>query len=135
VDERQSLERLGEARVARMATVDGQGAPHVVPVVFALEGRTIYWAVDHKPKRSPALKRLANLRANPAVQLVVDHYDQDWSSLWWVRATGQARILEGGDERERALELLAGKYPQYREQPPDGAVVAIDIERLAWWEG
>ncbi len=135
MDERQALERLGEARVARMATIDGRGGPHVIPVVFAVDGRTIYWAVDQKPKRSPALKRLANLRANPAVQLVVDRYDEDWSSLWWVRATGQARILENGDEREEALEILAAKYPQYREQPPDGAVVAIDIGRLSWWEG
>jgi PPOX class probable F420-dependent enzyme len=118
-----------------MATVDGQGAPHVVPVVFALDDRAIYWAVDQKPKRSLHLKRLDNLRANPAVQLVADHYDEDWSSLWWIRATGQARILEGGKERERALQLLSEKYPQHREQPPDGAVVAIDITRLAWWEG
>ena len=107
MDERQALERLGEARVARMATVDGRGAPHVVPVVFTVDGRTIYWAVDQKPKRSHALKRLANLRANPAVQLVVDHFDEDWASLWWVRATGQARILESEDEREEALEILA----------------------------
>jgi len=135
VDEPEALGRLAGSPVARLATVGPDGHPHVVPCVFAMAGRTIYWAVDQKPKRSNELKRLANIRANPNVELVADHYEGDWSRLWWVRATGTARIVEGQDERARALQLLAQKYGQYREQPPEGAVVAIDVSRVSSWEG
>src|SRR5439155_3699218 len=88
VDSGQARKRLGEARVARLATADAGGVPHVVPFVFVLDGETIYWAVDEKPKRTRDLKRLANIRANPNVDVVVDHYDEDWRTLWWVRASG-----------------------------------------------
>jgi PPOX class probable F420-dependent enzyme len=107
----------------------------VIPVVFAISGETIYWAVDDKPKTTRELKRLANIRSNPNVQLVVDRYEEDWSQLWWVRVTGHARIVEDEGEEERALRLLAEKYPQYRATPPPGPVVAIDIARVSWWEG
>jgi PPOX class probable F420-dependent enzyme len=123
-------ERFASVRVARLATT-GPDGPHVVPVVFALDGDTIYHAVDHKPKRTTALKRLANLRADPRASLLADHYDEDWSLLWWARADGTARILEPG--REPAIALLRERYPQYRDRPPAGAVVAIDVSRWSDW--
>jgi PPOX class probable F420-dependent enzyme len=133
MDEPAALARLASARVGRLATADAGGVPHVVPFVFAVDGRTVYWAVDRKPKRSPRLKRLDNIRANPVVEMVVDHYDEDWGSLWWVRARGRARIVEGED-RSRALSLLAQKYAQYADDPPEGPVVAIDLTRVSGWE-
>ena len=126
-------ERLMTARVARLATTDPDGRPHLVPIVFALEGGTLYSAVDRKPKRSSKLRRIENARARPDVTVLVDHYDEDWSRLWWIRLRGRARVLDDGEERERALALLRDKYPQYREEPPDGAVLAVDItDVLAW---
>jgi PPOX class probable F420-dependent enzyme len=135
VDRREALKRLGEARVGRLATADAGGIPHVVPFVFVLEGGTIYWAVDQKPKRSRTLKRLSNIEANPNVEVVVDRYTERWGRLWWVRAAGPARVVDAGAEAERALALLAGKYRQYRNNPPQGRVVAIEVARLSWWEG
>jgi PPOX class probable F420-dependent enzyme len=134
VDDDEAMARAASARVGRMATVDASGRPHVVPVVFALDGRTLYWVVDRKPKRSSALKRLDNLRANPAVQIVVDRYDEDWTALWWVRLSGDARILTGGPERAKALGRLAEKYGQYRRELPDGPVVAVDLTAVTHWE-
>lgn len=125
--------RVGQARVARLATVDGQGRPHVVPICFALADDVLYSAVDGKPKRSPRLKRLENIRANPNVTVLVDHYEDDWSRLWWVRLRGRGRVLEGGEERDRALALLADKYPQYRAQQPVDAVIAIDLDEWREW--
>jgi PPOX class probable F420-dependent enzyme len=133
VDEAEALRRLAQARVGYLATVDPGGVPHVVPFVFAVEGRTLYWAVDRKPKRSPRLKRLANIEANPNVSLVVDHYEEDWDSVWWVRATGTARVVDADDERSRALELLAAKFDQSRASPPEGAVVAVELIRVNGW--
>jgi PPOX class probable F420-dependent enzyme len=135
VDREEALRRLAAARVGRLATADASGRPHVVPLVFAVDGDdTILWAVDHKPKRSRELRRLANIAANPRVELVVDRYDEDWTALWWVRAAGTARIVEGA-EVERAKDLLGAKYPQYRDRPPAGPFVAIAIERLTGWTG
>ena len=123
-------ERFATARVARLATT-GPDGPHLVPVVFALDGDTLYHAVDHKPKRTTALKRIANLRADPRASVLADAYDEDWSRLWWARADGVARILEPG--HERAIALLAGRYAQYRERPPEGPVIAIDVTRWSDW--
>ena len=123
-------ERFASARVARLATI-GPDGPHVVPIVFAVEGDTIYHAVDHKPKRTTALKRLANLRADPRATVLADHYQEDWTLLWWARADGTARILEPG--HERAMGLLSERYPQYRDRPPEGPVVAIDVHRWSDW--
>ena len=133
MDEREALDRLASARVARLATADAGGMPHVVPLVFVLLDRTIYWAVDRKRKRSQRLKRLTNIEENPNVAVVADHYDEDWSKLWWVRAAGKARIVGDDNERIRALMALGTKYPQYREQEPDGPVVAIDLGRISGW--
>lgn len=126
-------ERVQHARVARLATIDPQCRPHVVPICFALDGDTVYTAVDEKPKRSRDLQRLRNIRAHPRVALLVDEWDEDWSRLWWVRLRGDARILEGGPERGQALELLVAKYEQYRAQPPQGAVIAIDVDEWREW--
>jgi PPOX class probable F420-dependent enzyme len=134
MDEETMRQRVGEARVGRLGTVTGDGRPHLVPCCFALDvqrdGDVVYSAVDAKPKSTLALRRLANLRANGAAALLVDHYDEDWSALWWVRVDGQGRVIESGPERERALDLLSAKYDQYRRQRPEGAVVAIDT--IAW---
>jgi PPOX class probable F420-dependent enzyme len=126
--------RLTAARVARLATTDPDGRPHLVPIVFALAGDTVYSAVDRKPKRSRTLRRIENARVRPDVTILVDHYDDDWSRLWWIRLRGRARVLDTGDERERALELLREKYPQYREEPPDGPVLAVEVTEVRAWE-
>jgi PPOX class probable F420-dependent enzyme len=119
--------------VARLATTDADGRPHLVPIVFALDGDTLYSAVDRKPKRSQTLRRIENARARPDVTILVDHYDEEWTQLWWIRLRGRARVLDEGEEREHALELLAEKYPQYRDEPPDGPVLAVDVyETRAW---
>jgi PPOX class probable F420-dependent enzyme len=119
--------------VARLATVDAGGRPHLVPCCFAVAGDVAYSVVDHKPKRSAALRRLDNIRANPAVCLLVDHYEDDWSALWWLRLDGVARVLVDGPEHGRAIALLCAKYPQYRASPPSGAVVAIDVTTWRGW--
>jgi PPOX class probable F420-dependent enzyme len=126
--------RLTSARVARLATTDPDGRPHIVPIVFVLEGNTLYSAVDRKPKRSTKLRRIENARARPDVTILVDHYDEEWNRLWWIRLRGRARVLDDGDERERALALLADKYAQYRSEPPDGPVLAVDITETRTWD-
>jgi PPOX class probable F420-dependent enzyme len=118
-----------DARVARLATVDPTGRPHVVPICFAIEGDMLYSAVDEKPKRTRRLRRLTNIEANPAVEVLIDHYDEDWATLWWVRLRGRARIVEDA----RALKLLAAKYPQYRDRPPSGPVIAVRLEERTEW--
>ena len=126
-------QRLESARVGHLATVRPDGRPHVVPCCFVLVDETVYSAVDAKPKSTLALQRLRNLAAHPGASLVVDHYEDDWTRLWWIRLDGTARVLESGSERDAALEALTAKYPQYVEQPPPGAVVAIDVtDRRAW---
>jgi PPOX class probable F420-dependent enzyme len=119
--------------VARLATTDPDGRPHLVPIVFVLDGDTLYSAVDRKPKRSTTLRRVENARARPDVTLLVDHYEEDWRRLWWIRLRGRARVLDGGDERERALTLLAHKYEQYRAEPPGGPVLAVEIIEVREW--
>src|SRR6266702_2409795 len=116
--------RIADAKVARLATVGAGGKPHVVPITFAVDGDTIYFAVDAKPKRTTDLKRLRNIAANPSVSVLVDHYEDDWARLWWVRADGAARLIADRARAERALDLLARKYPQYRDDRPPGPVVA-----------
>jgi PPOX class probable F420-dependent enzyme len=103
--------------------------------VFALDGDTLYSAVDSKPKRSRTLRRIENARVRPDVTILVDHYDEDWERLWWIRLRGRARVLDDGEERERAHGLLAEKYPQYRVAPPDGPVLAVDVSEVRAWDG
>ena len=124
-------ERFAAARVARLATADAAGRPHLVPVVFAVQDDRIYTVVDAKPKRTTSLRRLANVAANPAVALLADHYEEDWSALWWVRAEGRGRVLAPEDaEAVRAVALLAARYPQQRAV---GAVLAVDVQRWSGW--
>jgi PPOX class probable F420-dependent enzyme len=122
---------LAAARVGRLATVRPDGRPHVVVCCFAVEGDVVWTAVDAKPKRDARLQRLANLRANPQASLLVDHYEEDWERLWWVRVDGPAAVLDEGDPR--ALAALTAKYPQYAASPPGGPVIALTIERVSAW--
>lgn len=132
MNQAQARERFAAARVARLATADSSGRPHLVPLVFAVDGDRVYSTVDAKPKRTTALRRLDNVRENPAVSLLVDHYeDTDWAALWWVRADGLGRVLESGEaEARRAVALLQQRYPQQRGA---GTVLAVDVERWSGW--
>jgi PPOX class probable F420-dependent enzyme len=128
--------RFTAARVARLATVRPDGRPHVVPVCFAIDGDRVVSVVDDKPKRSAELARLANVRAQPAVSLLVDEYDDDWSHLWWVRVDGTAAVVDSGADHERAAALLATKYAQYahyRDDRPPGAALVVTVERWSGW--
>ena len=118
------------ARVVRLATVDDTGAPHLVPMVFALAGDVIHSAVDAKPKRHRALRRLANIAHEPRVSVLADHYDDDWSLLWWVRADGVARVLA---DSPAGLAALVAKYPQYVSAPPAGPFLRIEVRRWSSW--
>lgn len=126
-------ERLARARVAHLATADSEARPHLVPITFVVDGDTLYFAIDAKPKRTADLKRLKNIAANPAVAVLVDHYDEDWTRLWWVRVDGIARVVTDHAEAERALEPLAERYRQYQVARPMGPVVAISIDRISGW--
>src|SRR6184192_1482995 len=125
--------RIADAKVARLATVGAGGKPHVAPITFAVDGDTVYFAVDAKPKRTTDLKRLRNIAANPAVSVLVDHYEDDWERLWWVRVDGTARVVADPAQADSALALLAAKYEQYRGTPPPGPVVRVDIGRISGW--
>jgi PPOX class probable F420-dependent enzyme len=135
VEEARARALLSGERVARFGTVAPGGQPHLVPICFVLAGAVIYQAVDHKPKATRRLARLANLAADPRATVLADHYEEDWSALWWVRADGRARVLEDvtAPEATRALDLLAERYAQYREHRPAGPVIALDVERLTGW--
>src|SRR5256885_16561279 len=117
MDEREMRERFAAATLAHLATADRQGTPHVVPVVFALDGDTIYFAVDQKPKRTRDLKRLRNIGMNPSVAVLVDHYEEDWNALWWGRGDGSARGLDTRPQPARAVHPPAGGHSPYRMQP------------------
>jgi PPOX class probable F420-dependent enzyme len=131
VNPAEARERFAAARVARLATADPEGRPHLVPVVFAVRDDTVYSAVDAKPKRTTSLRRLANVAVNPAVSLLVDHYEDDWERLWWVRADGRGRVLDAeSPEAQRATEWLRERYPQQRTT---GAVLAVDVKRWSGW--
>jgi PPOX class probable F420-dependent enzyme len=131
-----ALDLLRQGRVGRLATADAAGRPLVVPVCYAVDGPLLYSAVDAKPKRTRALRRLRNIAENPHVSLVVDRWDEDWTRLAYVIVEGTAGVLEGGDEFARAIDLLRAKYAQYRAMGLDrasGAVVRVDTERLLAW--
>jgi PPOX class probable F420-dependent enzyme len=136
VTAREARRRFAFARVAHLATIGADGRPHLVPVTFAVAGDMVYSAVDAKPKRTRALRRLANVAAEPRVAILADHYEEDWGALWWVRADGTGRILDAEEPEGRdALELLAGRYAQYRDAPPAGPVLAVDVARWSGWSG
>jgi PPOX class probable F420-dependent enzyme len=131
----EAMQRLAGAASARLATVSKEGRPHIVPIVFAIDQATLYFAVDAKPKTTTNLKRLRNIAANPRVSVLADHYEDDWAKLWWVRADGSARVVTDSAEAERATDLLANKYEQHRRTRPSGPVVAIHIDRVTGWSG
>jgi PPOX class probable F420-dependent enzyme len=122
-------ERLARARVGRLATVTPLGRPHIVPVCFALHDAVVYTAVDAKPKVTSELARLENVRATGRASLLVDHYEEEWANLWWVRVDGVAEVLRS----ERAIEALAAKYEQYRAERPAGPLIAITPDRWRSW--
>lgn len=127
--------RFADAPVARLATASTDAIPHLVPVVFAVLADTIYTAVDGKPKSSQRLRRLVNIEQNPQVSVLVDHYAQDWSQLWWVRADGVARLHHDDPVTEVGLSLLRAKYDQYQSVSLDGPVIAIEVGRWSSWSG
>jgi PPOX class probable F420-dependent enzyme len=137
VDEDAARRAVQGARVARLATSSAAGVVHLVPITFALErapGDRLVTAVDHKPKTTMQLRRLDDIRANPDVGVLVDHYDdEDWSRLWWVRLRGRARVVEGGAEHEAAVDALVAKYRQYQRQRPVGPAIVMEIFRWQWW--
>jgi PPOX class probable F420-dependent enzyme len=126
--------RLAAARVARLATVRANGRPHIVPIVFDFDGELVRTIADPKPKRGLDLLRHRNIAANPAVSLLVDEYEESWRAIWWVRADGQARVVEAGAERDETIRRLRAKYPQYAEwNEPFGAATIIRVERITSW--
>jgi PPOX class probable F420-dependent enzyme len=131
--------RFSESPIARLATATPAGAPHLVPVVFAVgesgldEQDVVYTAVDAKPKTTRRLRRLSNIESNPQVSLLVDHYADDWARLWWVRADGLASIHADGEAMESGLRLLRAKYPQYQSVSLDGPVIAVTVRHWSSW--
>ena len=126
-------ERVGTARVARLGTVTAAGRAHLVPCCFALMESTVYSAVDAKPKSRSTLQRLSNIAGDARVSLLIDHYEEDWSSLWWVRLDGRARLVAATTELEEATQALIAKYPQYHDVAIPGPVIAIDIDTWRGW--
>jgi PPOX class probable F420-dependent enzyme len=127
-------EMFASSQVAQLATVNADGIPHLVPIVFAVSHDVIYTAVDAKRKSSQRLRRMANIEANPAVSLIVDHYDEDWSQLWWVRADGLAQIHYRGEEMATGYFELRRKYVQYQRIALDGPVIAVTVHRWSGWQ-
>jgi PPOX class probable F420-dependent enzyme len=125
--------RFAAAPVAVLTTVRPDGAPHAVPVVFAVHDDVVFTAVDAKRKSTQRLQRLANIVAEPRVSLLVDHYDEDWSRLWWVRADGAARVHEAGEAMAQGYGLLRAKYSQYDRIALDGPVVSVSVHRWSGW--
>ncbi len=133
MDAEEIRRRIDAAQVARLATVARDGRPHIVPITFTLDHDTIYFAVDFKPKKTADLQRLRNIEANPSVSVLVDHYEDDWTKLWWVRVDGSARIVIDGAVFEKGIALLTQRYAAYRSARPAGPVVAIAVERMTGW--
>lgn len=127
--------RFASVPVVRLATADATGRPHLVVATFAVDGDRIYTAVDAKPKTTRDLKRLRNIHTNPRVAILADHYSDNWSELWWVRADGTAEIVDDPAAMAGPIDLLRKRYPQYRTTPPEGPVIAMTVERWSGWSG
>jgi PPOX class probable F420-dependent enzyme len=125
--------RFASSPVARLATVRPDGRPHVVPIVFALVGDTVFSAVDAKPKRSTDLQRLVNVRAEPRCALLVDHYDDDWRRLWWVRADGHGEVIDVPPAGHPGIQALVQRFSQYRDEPPSGPLLVVTVQRWTGW--
>jgi PPOX class probable F420-dependent enzyme len=131
--EEAARERLTSVPVVHLATADETGRPHVVVAVFAVERDRVYTAVDAKPKSTRDLRRLRNIRANPQVAVLADHYEDDWNRLWWARADGTAEVVEDPVAMAGPIALLRARYRQYRDTPPEGPVIAVTVERWSGW--
>jgi PPOX class probable F420-dependent enzyme len=125
--------RFASSPVARLSTVRPDGGPHVVPIVFALVGDTVFSAVDAKPKRSTNLQRLADVRSEPRCAVLVDHYEGDWRRLWWVRADGTGEVVEAPPVEHPGIQALVQRFPQYRDEPPSGPLLVVTVHRWTGW--
>jgi PPOX class probable F420-dependent enzyme len=134
MDRSEALRRLASARVGRFASITPDGRPHVVVVTFAMVGDSLVHMIDQKPKSNRNLQRLQNVETFPLASLLVDHYDEDWSQLWWVRVDGKVGIEKDGDLWWEARSSLKEKYRQYRHSPPGGPAIFLYIDRLSHWE-
>jgi len=134
LDPAEARDRFAAERVVRLATSDADGAPHLVPCTFAMDGSgRIVIGIDNKPKSSRNLKRMRNIAANPRVSLLADHYSEDWEQLWWARADGMAAIEPFGDDHVWHWELLRNKYPQYEAETLTGPVIAVTVRSWMGW--
>jgi PPOX class probable F420-dependent enzyme len=125
--------RFASSPVARLSTVRPDGGPHVVPIVFVLVGDTVFSAVDAKPKRSTNLQRLVDVRADPRCALLVDHYEDDWRRLWWVRADGAGEVVDTPPSEHPGIQALRQRFPQYRDEPPSGPLLVVTVARWTGW--
>lgn len=128
-----TADRAASARVATLATIGLDGAPHLVPCVFVLTGDTLYTPVDAKPKSTRDLQRLRDIARDPRVSILIHEWHEDWRRLWWVRLDGRARVLPPGDELDRARDLLLAKYAQYRRGDELDPVIAVDVHTRRTW--
>lgn len=131
VERADALRLASGARVARLGTTTPDGRPHLVPITFTVLEDVLVTVVDAKPKRTRALRRLDNIRSDPRVTVLVDHYEEDWNRLWWVRIDGRATIAEGVAADH--LAALAARYPQYRHHPPAGPTIVVSVESVTGW--
>jgi PPOX class probable F420-dependent enzyme len=131
--EEEARRRFAASPRAILATVCPDGSPHLVPIVFALLGDVIHTAIDHKPKRSQRLQRLVNLGHERRCSLLVDRYDDDWSQLWWVRADGRAEVIDDPEPEDPGRAALMARYHAYRERPPEGPYVRVEVARFRGW--
>jgi PPOX class probable F420-dependent enzyme len=129
----EALNRLAAARVGRFASLGPGGRPHIVPVTFAVVDELVLHMIDDKPKTTSRLQRLRNVEADARASLLVDHYDEDWSRLWWVRVDGEASVETGGERWEKARSALAGKYTHYRDAPPEGPAICLTMDMVTSW--
>lgn len=134
MDDAGAYARLSASPIGHLVTVRPEGAPHIVPVTFAIVGSRVVTAIDHKPKSTVRLQRLANIETNPSVSFMVDHYSDDWEQLWWVRVDGDAEIMNAGSVFDSAIGALRAKYHQYRQVTLDGPVISITTDRIRYWE-
>ena len=125
--------RFASSPVARLSTVRPDGGPHVVPIVFALVDDLVFSAVDAKPKRSRDLQRLANIRADPRCAVLVDHYEDDWRRLWWVRADGTGEVVDAPPVQHPGIRALVQRFPEYRDEPPSGPLLVVAVRRWTGW--
>lgn len=133
MNDEQARSRFAAARVAILGTADAEGVPHLVPVTFVVAGDIVSSAVDDKPKRGRRLRRHANIRAQPRVSLLVQHWDEDWSRLWWVRADGLAVVTDEQSIVDRVVTRLRQKYSQYHEVNVEGPVIEVAVQTWRAW--